>query len=67
MEEEMKKEPIKSKYAIDYEIEDKELAKQYHERNKYNIFKKLIIEYKYEKAAEKQLKEDYYKISKRDI
>ncbi len=63
----MKKEHTKSNYSIDYEIEDKDLARQYHERDKYNIFKKLIIEYKYEKAVEKQLKEDYHKISKRDI
>ena len=54
-------------YIIDYEIDDKELAKQYRERYKYNIFKRLIIEYKYDKAVEKQLKEDYIKIAKRDI
>ncbi len=54
-------------YVINYAIEDKELEKQYRERHKYNIFKRLIIEHKYDKALEKQLKEDYYKIAKRDI
>ncbi len=67
MEKVMRKEHAKSNYSIDYEIEDKELAKQYHERYKYNIFKRFMIEHKYEKAVENQLKEDYHKISKRDI
>ena len=44
------------------EIDDKELAQEYRNRNNYNFLKRLSIERKYQKALEKKIDESYNKI-----
>ena len=52
---------------IRYTIPDKQLEKEYDEREKYCFIKRLYIEHKYNKAVEKEIVKSFEKIHKKDI
>lgn len=54
-----------SKYQINYHISDLNLENQYMNRDKLGFFKKMYIEHKYNKALEKELKDNFEKAKRK--
>ena len=55
------------KPIVNIKIDDQQLQKDYDHRNEYNLIKRLIIEYKYNKAVDKKMEEKFKQISRRDM
>ncbi len=58
---------IRYEPLYDNEISDKVLAHQYQNRFEYGPIKRRIIEYRYRKAKEKKIRDDFENIRRCDI